>query len=95
VLRFIQRIDLNTGEFGMTRGFKVFYDFKQHGLHVNTANVVFEEALYHSPQNARVSVASTFVAVLADSKGKGLRILVDTIAEHRANEEGMVPYFFS
>lgn len=50
-------------EFEMARGFKVFYDFKKHGFHVNNVSVVFEKALYQSSQNVRVIVSSTFVTV--------------------------------
>lgn len=78
-------------EFPMIRGFKAFYDFELHGLNVNVSNVVIEEALYQSSQEARVHVASTFAFVLSDSKERSLRILFDTIAELKANGEGLVP----
>lgn len=74
----------------MIRGFKAFYDFSVHGLHVDTANVAFEDALYYSFQDSRVHIASTFVSVLSDSKERCLRILFDAMAEYRANEEGIV-----
>ena len=81
----------DAGEFGMIRGVKTFYDFSKHGVRVDTANVVFEDALYYRSQNARATVASKYVYVLAESKEKGLRILFDAMAEYRANEEGIVP----
>jgi hypothetical protein len=77
-------------EYPMSRGFKAFYDFELHGLEVHVTNVVIDESLYQPFQEARVHVTSTFVMVLADSKERCLRILFDTVAEKRANEEGIV-----
>ena len=80
---------LERNVFHMVRGFKVVYDFSENGMDVDVANVVFSDALFAPSPEARVTLTSKAVIVLGTSKEKCLRILFDTIAQKKAEDEGL------